>query len=331
MEPLVLIDVDRCVGCYMCQRACALAQCIEINESSRLAEVVRPEDCTGCKACERACPYDCILVLSDETSVSSRAKVTLSRVRRYASKGLITVDPEETVRRAAEIMTKEGIGSLVLNFKGVRIVTESDILDAWIDGRENDPVVLHSKEAITIEGSATVDEALSIMLAKKIGHLPVTERGELTGMLSIRDALRSASMTSPINTEGLLPINPKEKVGRFSFNVPILEIVTNREAYHTLKNGGLKATVVKELDRVGLISIRDLTRALADRRSLEDRIQPRWVKPISAEEPLSKALALMMEHNIRHLPVVSNADIKMIDVKEIAKQVVWVKSKVIEF
>ncbi|MCH1771234.1 MULTISPECIES: CBS domain-containing protein [Metallosphaera] len=324
MDPIVLIDVDRCVGCYMCQRACALAQCIEINEVTRFAEVVRPEDCTGCMACERACPYDCIVVLSDESQVPLRAKITLSRVRRYATKRLVMGDPRWSVRRGAEEMTKEGVGSLLL-MNGTKIVTETDVLEAWIGGREEEPLINFSKDAITIEGKATVEEALRIMLEKCISHLPVIERGKLSGMISLRDVLRASSVTSPILDESILPINPREKIEKYAIQVPVVGRVTNRELYSILKERKLKATVVREGEKVGLISIRDLTKALAKGKSLDDLIDPRWINPVSSEEQISKAIAIMMEHNLRHLPVFQGAELKMLSVKEIAKHAVWIK------
>lgn len=325
MDPVVLIDVDRCVGCYMCQRACALAQCIEINEVTRFAEVVRPEDCTGCMACERACPYNCIVVLSDETQVPVRAKVTLSRVRRYSSKRLVTGDPGWTVKRGAEEMMREGVGSLII-MNGTKIITETDVLEAWIAGKQDKPLIAFSKDAVTIEGKATVEEALRIMLERGIGHLPVLERGKLAGMISLRDVLRASSVTSPILGESIIPINPREKIEKYAIQVPVVGRVTNRELYYLLKERGLKATVVKDGELIGLISIRDLTKALGTGRSLDDMIEPRWVNPVSSQEQISRAIAIMMEHNIRHLPVIHGEEIRMLSIKEIAKHAVWIKA-----
>ncbi|QKR00119.1 CBS domain-containing protein [Metallosphaera tengchongensis] len=324
MEPIVLIDVDRCVGCYMCQRACALAQCIEINEFTRFAEVVRPEDCTGCMACERACPYNCIEVLSEGVDVSARAKVTLSRVRRYMNKRLRTVFSTTTVKEGAMIMTKENIGSLLIWSDKLKIATETDILNAWYTGKENELLVAFSHEAVTVEGRATVQEALEVMIKKGIGHLPVLERGKLVGMLSIRDALRASSVTSPVKDQGIFPINPNGKVREFVKTCPVLQNPTNEKVLVTLREHGLKALLVRDNDRVGLISVRDLTKALALGRSLKDHAEPRWVKPISAEESISKAIAIMMEHNIRNMPVIDGEELKILSVKEIAKHAIWI-------
>jgi len=326
MEPIVLIDADRCVGCYMCQRACALAQCLEINELSRLAEVVRPEDCTGCGACERACPYDCIVVLNDGIDVASRAKVTLSRVRRYMNRHLVTVSPEVTVREGAKIMTERGVGSLLILEDRLKILTETDVLEAWSNRLEQESVGKLAKDAITVEGSATVEEALKIMVDRNIGHLPVTERGKVSGMLSIRDALRSLSTTSPVLREEAVAVNPKDIVKKYATPVPVVGEITNSEAYAVLKREGTKALLVRRDDSLGLLSIRDLTRAFGKGRDLRDPVEPRWgVTVLSGNEEISKALAMMMEHNLRHIPVKDGESWKILSVKEVAKQAVWVR------
>ncbi|ARM75549.1 CBS domain-containing protein [Acidianus manzaensis] len=322
MDPIVIIDLDRCVGCYMCQKACALAQCIEINSATRFAEVVRPEDCTGCKACERACPYNCIIVLSDENEVPTRAKITLSRVRRFMNKRLITINPNASVKEGAEIMVKEKIGSLIIQGKPM-IVTETDLLEAWIHGKERERIINFAKNAITIDSKETVNDALQIMLEYKIGHLPVYENGKLAGVLSITDVLRSLSSTSSLGNS-VISVNPKEKIGKYSLKSPVIGIIKIIDVYKILLSENLKAIVVKDMDKVGIISIRDLTKYLSEGKSIEDNIDPRWIKPISANEEMSKAIALMSEHNLRHLPVNDDGELKILSVKEITKHAIWV-------
>jgi CBS domain-containing protein len=288
-----------------------------------MAKVERPEDCTGCKACERACPYNCITVLSDEGLVPLRAKVTLSRVRRYATKELKTVKADATVREAAGVMVKENVGSLLILEGRAKIVTECDLLNVWAQGREEEKVVDISNEAVTVEGKATVQEALELMVKRGINHLPVTEKGEVVGMFSIRDALKALSVTVLLSEERVVPVNPKEKVRGFAVSCPVLESPSNADALKAIRQSGLRAVLVREGDRVGLVSVRDLVRAMARGAKLEDGAEPRLVRPISGEEPLAKAVSTMAEHGLRHLPV-DDGELKLLSIREIAKHAVWV-------
>ncbi|NON63275.1 CBS domain-containing protein [Acidianus sp. RZ1] len=324
MEPVIIIDVDRCVGCYMCTKACALAQCLEVSETSRIVELVRPEDCTGCKACMRACPYNCIVVLSEEEQVPIRAKLTLSRVRKYMNRKVITVNPTSRIEEAAYLMSKLNIGSLIIQEENeIKIITESDVLRAWAMKREKDRVLHFSNSAITVEGKTLVDEALNIMLNAEIGHLPVLENGSLSGMLSIRDILRASSLTFPIK-ERIFPINPKDKVVNYTVKVPVIKDTTISNVYMTLTENNLKACLVMENQNVGILSIRDLTSALASGKSFNERIEPRLIPPISGNEEIARAVAFMIEHNVRHLPVDIGNEFRMLSVKEIAKHAVWI-------
>jgi CBS domain-containing protein len=323
MEPIVLIDVERCVGCYMCVRSCALAQCIEVNEITRIAEVKRPEDCTGCRACERACPYNCITVISDETLVPIRAKVTLSRVRRYINRDLKIVNSVVSVREAAQTMARESVGSLLILEDKARIVTESDLLTAWSQGKEDEKIIKVSKEAIVAEGKITIQEALELFMRIGINHLPIAENGEIVGMFSIRDALKALSVTVLLNGERIVPVSPKEKVKDFAIICPVLERPTNEDVLTSLRESGLRAVLATDGERVGLVSVRDLIRAMANGEVLEDSAKPRWITPISEEDPLERAVSIMAEHGLRNLPV-KGEELKLLSVREIVRHAVWV-------
>lgn len=316
MEPMVFIDVDRCVGCFMCERACALARAIEINVNFKLAELVRPEDCTGCGACERACPYSCISVINHGVNISERAKVTLSRVRRNMSRRLVTIDDDATLREASKVMEMEGIGSLMI---GSHIITETDVLNGWFSGKTLVKEV--SKEAITIEGKSTVDEALQVMNEMNIGHLPVIEGNSIVGMFSIRDALRSMSVTS-IN-EGLKvrSARKEEKAGMHAMEVPLLSTgSTYGEVYDVLKMKGIKATIVGD----GVVSIRDITKGVAEGKSQNDQVEPRTIKHFRGEDPLHAVIGYMMQHNVRHVPVIENDKLLLLSIREITSRTVWI-------
>ena len=114
-----------------------------------------------------------------------------------AKKGsnIISVTPQETVLRAAQLMNERGIGGLVVTDGGrlAGIFTERDILRRVVAQRL-DPAVARVADVMTSPVTACapdtpVDECAALMTAKRIRHLPVvTDRG-LAGVITIGDVM----------------------------------------------------------------------------------------------------------------------------------------------
>jgi CBS domain-containing protein len=118
-------------------------------------------------------------------------------IRDVMSDQVVTVDPAATVAEAATVMGSRGIGSaLVMQGGQLRgIFTERDIVRAL--GEHFDAaghLVLNwmTADPVTVDASASVPEALDLMLSKGFRHLPVMQEGRLVGMVSLRDLGRHA-------------------------------------------------------------------------------------------------------------------------------------------
>lgn len=106
----------------------------------------------------------------------------------------ITVSPETTVRAALEIMSKAGIGSLVIageDRKPVGVFTRSDLLDRVVlaDLPLTAPISqAMSTTPLKLEEHATAYDAMLAMASNGIRHVLVTDaEGKLTGVVSERD------------------------------------------------------------------------------------------------------------------------------------------------
>jgi NAD-dependent dihydropyrimidine dehydrogenase PreA subunit len=53
--PISHINVDECIGCGTCVETCP-ADVIRIDEKSKKAKIVYPEDCQSCSMCRVFCP-----------------------------------------------------------------------------------------------------------------------------------------------------------------------------------------------------------------------------------------------------------------------------------
>jgi len=110
---------------------------------------------------------------------------------------LFHVDPKETVRNVARTMSDKNIGCIaVIDDRGhlVGIFSERDVLTRVVaEGRNPDDTevaTVMTKELIVAEPNDSIEDALQKMHHRKFRHLPVVERGNLIGMISIRDLLQ---------------------------------------------------------------------------------------------------------------------------------------------
>lgn len=110
---------------------------------------------------------------------------------------VISVPEKATVRKAAELMNKHGIGCLIVVKKGkpVGIITETDMVKKVIlesaDPEETKVTRIMSKPLVVGNPQMDVDEATKIMQSRKIKKLPIVKKGRLVGLITTTDIVRS--------------------------------------------------------------------------------------------------------------------------------------------
>ena len=119
------------------------------------------------------------------------------QVKDVMVKNLITVEAEDTVKKAAELMDKHDIGCLiVINYGNpVGIVTERDMLKKVVVERKDPGKIkvghIMSAPLITSPPQIEVRDAVRLMNERRIKKLPVIEDGNLIGLVSLTDVMRS--------------------------------------------------------------------------------------------------------------------------------------------
>ncbi len=110
---------------------------------------------------------------------------------------IFCVEPGATVKDAADRMTENHIGALMVvdGADLVGIVTERDILNkvvsAGVDASGATVYDIMTKEVVVIDPGRTVRQAMQIVTEKKLRHLPVMRDGDLIGMVSGGDLTRA--------------------------------------------------------------------------------------------------------------------------------------------
>jgi CBS domain-containing protein len=131
-------------------------------------------------------------------------------VRQGMSQVVLTVGPGHTLRDAAKHMTERGVGAAIVideEYPGPRIISERDILNSLGRGEDPDSERVADHMSDTVISAApdwSLERAAMEMAKRHIRHLVIVERGELVGILSMRDIVRvwtsegaTSGMTSP--------------------------------------------------------------------------------------------------------------------------------------
>jgi CBS domain-containing protein len=120
-------------------------------------------------------------------------------VRDGMTKVVLSIGPAHTLREAARLMSGHRVGAAVVvdaEHPGIGILTERDILDSVGAGQDPDVELVadhRTSDVVFASADWTLEQAASAMTAGNFRHLIVLEGGEVTGLLSMRDIVRSWS------------------------------------------------------------------------------------------------------------------------------------------
>src|ERR1700761_9199805 len=110
---------------------------------------------------------------------------------------LFSVEPEDPVLEAIRLMAEHHVGALLV-MKGVElqgIISERDYARKVIlHGRSSaeTPIwQIMSSPVVTVSPDQTVQDCMQLMTDRRIRHLPVTEDGRVTAMISIGDLVKA--------------------------------------------------------------------------------------------------------------------------------------------
>jgi CBS domain-containing protein len=108
-----------------------------------------------------------------------------------------TIRPNDTIFAAIEEMARKDVGALVVVENGdpIGIFTERHYArDVFLKGRSS-PTTLVKDVMRTgflyVTPERTVEECMAIMTAERVRHLPVMNDGNLVGLISIGDLVKS--------------------------------------------------------------------------------------------------------------------------------------------
>lgn len=134
----------------------------------------------------------------------------LSEILRNKGGAVVTVAPDATVSEVVGTLAQYGIGALVVSIDGRTvsgIVSERDIVRSLA---EYGPTTLDlaaadimTLDVVTANPTASIDDVMAVMTERRFRHVPVTEDGQLVGIVSIGDIVNARLRALELETEHL--------------------------------------------------------------------------------------------------------------------------------
>lgn len=110
---------------------------------------------------------------------------------------IFSTAPNATVYEALELMAQQDVGALLVlaGTNLVGILSERDYARKVIlKGKfSKDTLVrdIMTEEVFCVSAEQTIEQCMALMTAKRVRHLPVIAQGELAGVVSIGDVVKS--------------------------------------------------------------------------------------------------------------------------------------------
>ena len=134
--------------------------------------------------------------------------VAISVLLRRKGGQVFSVSPDVSVLDAVNEMNRHRVGAVVVLSGGAiaGIFTERDVLLRVLGVRDPRATLVSevmTREVITVDPGATVEEVAAIFTEKRCRHLPVVDQGRLAGLISIGDISRWVAANDHAEAESL--------------------------------------------------------------------------------------------------------------------------------
>jgi CBS domain-containing protein len=122
--------------------------------------------------------------------------INIGSLIKTSNRGIFSVSPSTTVLDALRYMSEKNIGAVLVIDMGrlAGIFSERDYArKVVLQGRSSQTTTVSEvmvPRLITVEAEQALDVCMQLMTDHRIRHLPVLDKGELVGIISIGDVVR---------------------------------------------------------------------------------------------------------------------------------------------
>lgn len=231
----------------------------------------------------------------------------LDKIHSIISRDVVTLEPKESLRTAVEKMNFYKVGCVVVveNKRPAGILTERDIVRLISNNIDINITTLMSamnSPVIAVSEEAELPEVANLMVINDLRRLVVVDEGRnIIGIITQTDIIKN------LNADSFVSFRKMEQIMK-------RKIVSMRKEDSLLRAVELMAQnriscvpVVEDNRPAGIITERDITRAIAENSALNNNIKAIMTSPVltvSKDVNLYDATRLMEENKFRRLVVV---------------------------
>jgi CBS domain-containing protein len=124
--------------------------------------------------------------------------VRISQILQTKRSDVVVISPDSTIRAAVTLMKQQQVGALVVvdaDRRLLGVLSERDVIHSLAaqgtDALHQPVGVCMRKDVPVVRLHDTVQSAMHAMTAQRVRHLPITDGGEIVGVVSIGDVVKS--------------------------------------------------------------------------------------------------------------------------------------------
>jgi CBS domain-containing protein len=123
--------------------------------------------------------------------------MTVNQILSTKGRGVFSIVSNLTVFEALRVMGEKNVGALLIMDDGALkgILSERDYARKIVlkdkSSKETSVSEIMESEVVTVKPSDNVDYCMELMSQRRIRHLPVIENGEVIGLVSIGDVVKT--------------------------------------------------------------------------------------------------------------------------------------------
>lgn len=251
-------------------------------------------------------------------------------VKDIMSSEVVVVDKDQNIHDALKLMKKHKISRLaVVNGHGrnnkelVGIITEKDIALRLGSSKYGNLAPSHfyvstvmSPDLITIESSQNLGNAAKLMIDNKIGGVPVVNDGELIGIITKTDFIKTCqgvpytdNLVKDMMKTDLMTVNPQDRL------VHARRMIIDENVGRLLVMDGdtLEGIITAKDIACSMVSFRkvvpDKYQSSRIRNLIVEDVMTQNVRTIPEDATIADASAMMIDENFSGIPVMNDEGI----------------------